>query len=56
MPSNNAPPAKGEATPQPYKVRRIHVVAGGADVLVREYTLDPGGCELPRCRSAPMKS
>ena len=26
----------------PYKVRRIHVVAKGADVLVREYTLDPG--------------
>ena len=28
--------------PQPYKVRTIHVVAKGADVLVREYTLDPG--------------
>ena len=28
--------------PQPYKVRRVHVVAKGADVLVREYTLDPG--------------
>lgn len=28
--------------PQPYKVRRIHVVAKGADVWVREYTLDPG--------------
>lgn len=28
--------------PQPYKVRSIHVVAKGADVLVREYTLDPG--------------
>ena len=28
--------------PQPYKVRDIHVVARGADVLVREYTLDPG--------------
>ena len=28
--------------PQPYKVRDIHVVAKGADVLVREYTLDPG--------------
>ena len=28
--------------PQSYKVRRIHVVAKGADVLVREYTLDPG--------------
>jgi quercetin dioxygenase-like cupin family protein len=27
---------------QPYKVRNIHVVAKGADVLVREYTLDPG--------------
>jgi quercetin dioxygenase-like cupin family protein len=31
-----------EARPQPYKVRRIHVVAKGTDVLVREYTLDPG--------------
>ena len=31
-----------EATPQPYKVRSIHVVAKGTDVLVREYTLDPG--------------
>ena len=31
-----------DAKPQPYKVRRIHVVAKGADVLVREYTLDPG--------------
>jgi quercetin dioxygenase-like cupin family protein len=30
------------ARPQPYKVRDIHVVARGADVLVREYTLDPG--------------
>jgi quercetin dioxygenase-like cupin family protein len=28
--------------PQPYKVRDIHIVAKGADVLVREYTLDPG--------------
>jgi len=28
--------------PQPYKVRSIHVVAKGADMLVREYTLDPG--------------
>lgn len=28
--------------PQPYKVRDIHVVAKGNDVLVREYTLDPG--------------
>ena len=27
---------------QPYKVRSIHVVARGADVLVREYTLDAG--------------
>jgi len=31
-----------EARPQPYNVREIHVVARGADVLVREYTLDPG--------------
>lgn len=31
-----------EAKPQPYKVRAIHVVAKGVDVLVREYTLDPG--------------
>ena len=28
--------------PQPYHVRDIHVVAKGSDVLVREYTLDPG--------------
>jgi len=28
--------------PQPYKVRSIHIVAKGTDVLVREYTLDPG--------------
>lgn len=28
--------------PQPYKVRSIHVVAKSPDVLVREYTLDPG--------------
>lgn len=28
--------------PQPYRVRDIHVVAKGSDVLVREYTLDPG--------------
>ncbi len=28
--------------PQPYKVRSIRVVVKGADVLVREYTLDPG--------------
>jgi quercetin dioxygenase-like cupin family protein len=27
--------------PQPYTVRSIHVVARGADVLVREYMLDP---------------
>jgi mannose-6-phosphate isomerase-like protein (cupin superfamily) len=31
-----------DAKPQPYKVRHIHVVAKGTDVLVREYTLDPG--------------
>ena len=31
-----------EEKPQPYKVRAIRVVAKGADVLVREYTLDPG--------------
>jgi quercetin dioxygenase-like cupin family protein len=31
-----------QAKPQPYKVRDIHVVAKGSDVLVREYTLDPG--------------
>ena len=30
-----------KAAPQPYKVRSIRVVARGADVLVREYTLDP---------------
>ena len=28
--------------PRPYKVRSIHVVAKGADVLVREYGLDAG--------------
>lgn len=28
--------------PPPYRVRRIHIVAKGADVLVREYILDPG--------------
>ena len=28
--------------PQPYKVKDIRVVAKGSDVLVREYTLDPG--------------
>jgi len=33
-------PMRQEQTP--YKVRRIQVVAKGADVLVREYTLDPG--------------
>ena len=31
-----------ETAPAPYKVRNIHVVARGSDVLVREYTLDPG--------------
>lgn len=31
-----------ESVPVPYKVRTIHVVARGSDVLVREYTLDPG--------------
>jgi len=31
-----------ESRPQPYKVRSIHVVAKGDDVIVREYTLDPG--------------
>ncbi len=31
-----------EAKVQPYKVRGIQVVAKGTDVLVREYTLDPG--------------
>jgi quercetin dioxygenase-like cupin family protein len=31
-----------QAKPQPYKVHDIHVVAKGNDVLVREYTLDPG--------------
>ena len=31
-----------QVKPHPYKVRNIHVVAKGADVLVREYTLDPG--------------
>ena len=31
-----------DAKTQHYKVRHIHVVAKGADVLVREYTLDPG--------------
>ena len=31
-----------EAKTQPYKVRDIRVVAKGSDVMVREYTLDPG--------------
>ena len=31
-----------DTKPQPYKVRDIHVVAKGSDVMVREYTLDPG--------------
>jgi len=31
-----------ETRPQPYRVRDIHLVARGSDVLVREYTLDPG--------------
>ena len=31
-----------EAKPQPYRVHGIHVVVRGTDVLVREYTLDPG--------------
>ena len=31
-----------ETTAKPYKVRSIRVVAKGVDVLVREYTLDPG--------------
>lgn len=31
-----------QVKPQPYKVRSIHVVAKGTDVLVREYALDPG--------------
>ena len=31
-----------ETKPQPYQVRDIRVVAKGADVLVREYTLAPG--------------
>lgn len=28
--------------PQPYRVRHIHLVAKSDEVLVREYTLDPG--------------
>ena len=35
-----------QSKPQPYKVRNIHIVAKGADVLVREYTLDAGE-EIP---------
>lgn len=31
-----------ETKPQPYMVHAIRVAAKGADVLVREYTLDPG--------------
>lgn len=31
-----------ETKHQPYKVHAIRVVAKGADVLVREYILDPG--------------
>ena len=31
-----------EHKPQPYKVHDIHLVARGSDMLVREYTLDPG--------------
>ena len=31
-----------ETRPEPYKVRSIRVIAKGADVLVREYVLDPG--------------
>jgi quercetin dioxygenase-like cupin family protein len=31
-----------QETQQPYIVRDVRVVAKGADVLVREYTLDPG--------------
>jgi quercetin dioxygenase-like cupin family protein len=31
-----------ETGAKPYKVRSIRVIARGADVLVREYTLDPG--------------
>ncbi len=41
------------ATLQPYKVRRIHVVAKGDDVLVREYTLDPGEA-IPRHRPSEV--
>jgi quercetin dioxygenase-like cupin family protein len=33
---------RSDATPQPYRVHSIRVVVRGADVLVREYTLDPG--------------
>jgi quercetin dioxygenase-like cupin family protein len=31
-----------QETQQPYAVRDVRVVSNGADVLVREYTLDPG--------------
>jgi len=31
-----------QAKARPYTVRNIHIVAKGADVLVREYTMDPG--------------
>ena len=31
-----------ESKPQPYKVREVRVVLKGVDVLVREFTLDPG--------------
>jgi quercetin dioxygenase-like cupin family protein len=31
-----------DTRPEPYKVHSIRVIAKGADVLVREYVLDPG--------------
>ena len=31
-----------ETPVQPYKVKKVSVIAKGADVLVREYVLDPG--------------
>jgi quercetin dioxygenase-like cupin family protein len=31
-----------EVQPQPYQAKKISVIARGADVLVREYVLDPG--------------
>ena len=47
-----------QAKPQPYKVRDIRVVAKGADVLVREYTLDPGeaipGTATARCPTTTL--